>query len=203
MINESQSERINQPYIRAELNPSIDKYREAIESKPQISYLDIGCGIQPRISVALEKNDMWVGCDPAISSKGEQITVASSCRVHPDSKRFVYSDIAAEVPEFKPDFIMCIAPNPKDVADGNIINDELEKFLADKKTQFFYIIFDNRTFEALTYRRQAIHDATIWMQEHGFVWSDANPLRGMIRVNSGDLGASGNKGLIFRRTPKK
>ena len=203
MINESQSERTNQAYIRAELNPDINKFRDVINSKPQVSYFDIGCGIHPRISVALEKNDLWVGCDPAISAKGDQTIVNSGCRVHPDSKRFIYSDIAAEVPEFKPDYIMCIAPNPQDVVEGNIINDELEKFLDEKKTQFFYVFFDDRTQQSQGYRKDAIIETLKWTRKHKFYQSDTNPLRGTLSINSDDLGVYGAKRFIFRRTPRR
>lgn len=200
----NQNETLRTPYVAARLNPSLEEFRSAFGVKPTNSYLDIGCGESPRLSVKLRKGDVWVGCDPAISAPGKTISVHSGVSVDREAKMFVFSDIAAEVPEFKPDYLISIAPNPKDVVEGNIINDELEKFLDQGKYQFFLVVFDNRTFEAQGYLREALRTTLSWMEEHGFKKTVAsNAIRDTFRPNSADLGVSGNRVLVFVRNPKR
>ncbi|OGM17171.1 hypothetical protein A2V61_02435 [Candidatus Woesebacteria bacterium RBG_19FT_COMBO_47_8] len=200
----NQIETLRTPYVAARLNPSRQEFVSAFVEKPARSYLDIGCGEKPRLSVKLGKGDVWVGADPAIAASGETIGVQSGVSVHKDARMFVYSDLAAEVPEFKPDCLISVAPNPKDVVEGNIINDELEKFLDPSKYQFFLLVFDNRTFEAQGYLREALQTTARWMHEHGFQRTIAsNAIRDTFRPNSADLGASGNKVLVFARNPKR
>jgi len=199
----NQIETLRPTYVTARLNPSREEFASAFTEKPSKSYLDIGCGEKPRLSVKLGKGDVWVGADPAIAAKGETVGVQSGVMVDKRAKVFVFSDIAAEVPEFKPDYLISVAPNPKDVVEGNIINDELEKFLDTGKYQFFLIVFDNRTFEAQGYLREALQTTARWMHEHHFQRTIApNQVRDTFRPNSADLGASGNRLLVFARNPR-
>lgn len=199
----NQTETLQPPYVTARLNPSREEFASAFAEKPSRSYLDIGCGEKPRLSVKLGKTDVWVGADPAIAASGATVGVQSGVSVNKEAKLFVFSDIAAEVPEFKPDWLISVAPNPKDVVEGNIINDELEKFLDTGKYQFFLLVFDNRTFEAEGYLREALQATSRWMHEHGFQRTIApNAVRDNFRPNSADLGASGNRLLIFVRSPR-
>jgi hypothetical protein len=192
------------PYVSARLNPPRAEFDSAFGQKPARSYLDIGCGERPRLSVRLREGEVWVGADPAISASGESVSVQSGVHVNPEAKMFIFSDIAAEVPEFKPDWLITVAPNPKDVVEGNIINDDLEKFLDTGKTQFFLLVFDNRTFEAQGYLEDALQVTFVWMQEHGFKRTIAsNAIRDSFKPNSADLGASGNKVLVFAKSPKR
>jgi len=200
----NQTETLQNPYVTARLNPSREEFESAFALKPANSYLDIGCGEKPRLSVKLRKGDVWVGCDPAIASPGKTISVQSGVSVDRDAKMFVFSDIAAEVPEFKPDYLIAVAPNPEDVVEGNIINDELEKFLDQSKHQFFLLVFDNRTFEAQGYLKEALQTTLDWMHEHRFTRTVAsNAIRDTFRPNSADLGASGNRVLVFVKSPKR
>jgi len=200
----NQNETLPPPYVSARLNPSPEEFRSAFVEKPARSYLDIGCGEQPRLSVKLGRGHVWVGADPAIAAPGKTIAVQSGVYIHKDAKMFVFSDIAAEVPEFKPDYLMAVAPNPQDVVEGNIINDELEKFLDPGKLQFFLLVFENRRVEALGYLTEAMQTTTRWMQEHGFQRTIAsNVILDTFRPNSANLEASGNRVMIFGRSPKR
>jgi hypothetical protein len=205
MDRESQSELSPRQIVRAILNPTREEFNALLNARPRdtVQYFDIGCGIDPKVSVKLERGDLWVGCDPSIMKNGNNIDLSASMPIHPESKRIVFSDIAGEVPQFKPDYLMSIAPNPKDIVQGTIINDELEKFIDSKKIQFFLMIFDNRTVESQGYREEAISDVDTWMKEHKFRKHDSNPLRGSFKENSGDLGVLGNKYLVYIRTPKR
>jgi hypothetical protein len=205
MDRESQSELSPRQIVRAILNPTREEFNALLNARPRdtVQYFDIGCGIDPKVSVKLERGDLWVGCDPSIKKNGNNIDLSASMPIHPESKRIVFSDIAGEVPQFKPDYLMSIAPNPKDIVQGTIINDELEKFIDSKKIQFFLMIFDNRTVESQGYREEAISDVDTWMKEHKFRKHDSNPLRGSFKENSGDLGVLGNKYLVYIRTPKR
>lgn len=209
MEGESQTEIARRPYERATLNPSKDEFIRKINSTRGISFLDIGCGENPRMSVGLKKGDLWVGCDPHIRDEnitGSNVQVHTSSANNPDSKLMVFNSDAASVPGFAPDWITCIAPNPKDVIDDKIINYDLEKFFDSSKQQHFLVVLDNRTKEAELYKKEAIKHIKIFMHDLNFKLVSPNEidnLRDYLRKNinykpnSADLGVSGNKYFLF------
>jgi hypothetical protein len=88
----------------------------------------------------------------------------------------VFSDIAADIPKFKPDVLCAVAPNQKDIVNGRIFNDELERFLDPHKQQYFVVETDTRTFEAGGYQSEAKGAIFAWMRENRFVESDPHDL---------------------------
>lgn len=209
MEGESQTEIIRKTYARATLNPSKDEFIREINSARGLSFLDIGCGENPRMSVGLKKGDLWVGCDPHIKEEnitGSCVHVHTSSANNPDSKLIVFNSDAASVPGFAPDWITCIAPNPKDVADDKIINYDLEKFFDSNKKQHFLVVMDNRTKEAELFKKDAIKHIKKFLHDLNFnlISSDeiddlGDYLRTNInfKPNSADLGVSGNQYLLF------
>lgn len=189
------------PYISAVLNPKPAEFQAALKDSFS-TCLEIGCGVSPRSSWRLDKDDVWVGCDPAVSASGDRTQVHLGAPVDRTARMFVFSEIAAEVPEFKPDFLVAVAPNPRYVVEDKVINEDLEKFLDSKKPQYFLLVLDNRTFEAEVYLGKAKQVIKEWMKEHGFNPTQPSELiRQKFRPNSNDLGAFGNTKMCFLRTP--
>lgn len=192
------------PYARAIFSPDLARF-EQIRSQASHSILEIGCGITPRLSWKLGSGDLWVGCDPATSSKepGFVTIQKGGLRINPNASMVVFSDIAADIPKFKPDVLCTVAPNQKDIADGKIFNDELEPFLDSLKQQHFVVELDTRTHEARGYQREAIRVISTWMTESGFKEAEPDdPILDKFSPNSADLGSQ-NIHRCFVRRPKK
>jgi hypothetical protein len=167
--------RTNGSYIRAVLNPQPAQFNEELK-KSSRSILEIGCGVEPRISWRLGSGDIWVGCDPAIghTDSSSILVHKGEMQVNPKSKLVVFSDEVADIPRFKPDIFSAVAPNQQDITEGKIFNDDLTEFLDPnpKRKQYFFIVLDsrldNRTFEVGGYQKEAIKEIREWMAENDF-----------------------------------
>lgn len=207
MVNESQSEsgilfgETRGPYIRVELNPSKEKFRELV-NRSTFRIFDIGCGIEPRLSWHVNTGDLWVGCDPYIYSGSNSIDVHKTQRSLPTNVNLVvFSKDASGVPQFQPDVFSIVAPNQKDLAEERILDYTLEKFIG-SNPQSLIIVLDKRTHESQKYQKQALQLITQWTRENNFVRVDRNGIRGNIigkfKPNSADLGVN-NLSLFFTR----
>jgi hypothetical protein len=185
--NPASYERRAGPYARAILNPDVASFTDLL-AKGRHSILEVGCGNPPRLSWRLISGDIWVGCDPSIDSPGSSILVQKGDRpLKEDTNLVVFSEKVEEVPPFSPDAIVTIAPNPQDIVEGSIFNDELKKFIDINKKQYFVVAIDTRTVEALEYGEEATDDMLKWMKENGFVKSMENPIMDRVVLNSGDI----------------
>jgi hypothetical protein len=168
--------------------------------------LDIGCGDPPRLSWGVTNpNQLWVGCDPAINlQKNERlIDVSSPFKGGIKGKLVVFGDIADEVPQFQPDIISLVSPNPKDIYDENVLSYDLEKFLRiDSKRQHLAIVLDNITFQAAQYRKPAMERIYRWMERFHFEEIDKPTFPCEFRPNS-VLGPGRSTSIYGERVFKK
>jgi hypothetical protein len=201
-ISQSYQERIGPQFVPAVLNPEVSSFNSFVRSS-SYKIFDIGCGHPPRLSWGVKEHQLWVGCDQAITQSGEDIKVHSIFPYPIKGKLVVCSDIAAEVPPFEPDVISLIAPNPKDIYEGNILNFELENFLSKNKTQYLTLVLDNRTYEAMEYGKSAKEEIAKWMNEFHFKKMGGRPIFPCnFMPNSADLGIRNT--LFFGiRNPQK
>jgi len=187
------TDKLGGPYTHTILNPNEVLFREILGAAKH-SILEIGCGVTPRISWnLLSPSDLWIGCDPAIASKEQGITVQKSRHViDRNANLIVFNSLAADLPEFKPDVICAVAPNQKDIAEGKIFNDGLTRFLSPDpgKEQYFVLVLDTRTYEAEGYQNNAKNIIHQWMKQNGFQRiSRDNPVFDNFKPNSADLGS--------------
>lgn len=188
-------------YIGVAVNPNQETFNSDI-GKAQHTILDIGCGEKPRLSWKLNALDMWVGCDPAISrAEGSVMVQRGKFPVSTDAHLALFNSVAADVPAFKPDILSAVAPNQKDIAEGEIFNDELKKFLTTDKDQTFVIVLDTRTHESRAYQRDAKVEIYRWMRENGFARNEESAVMDKFKANSADLGES-NVYLVFTKSKK-
>ncbi len=188
-------------YVHAVLNPKANEFRDMV-SKSKYSILEIGCGSPPRLSWKLVQGDIWIGCDPDIKEGNDSILVLKSeSQPGPNTKLVVFSDIADEIPEIKPDTLIFVAPNPKDICDDKIFNDDLTKFLDQGKKQYAAVALDNRTTEALGYGEEAMEKVLDWMKENNFIQIEKNTLLERFEPNSADL-ESENESMFFVKNLK-
>lgn len=200
--NNKYSERSERKPNEAILNPDSSRFQQILAQSSH-SILEIGCGTDVRVSWGLDKGDLWVGCDPAINSwERDSINVRRGARIDSGARLVVFSDIAADIPKFKPDILCAVAPNQKDIVDGNIFNDELGPFLDPAKQQYFIVELDTRTREARGYQNEAKRTITVWMKENKFRESDPHDsFLYKYNPNSADLGGS-NVRWYFVRNPR-
>jgi len=202
----AENEYVNGSYIHATaVNPDKKDFLKILK-KGKFTILDIGCGKEPRLSWTLEKDDMWVGCDPAIKLPGENNNVSIQLPDNPinrESSLVVFTESVRDIPSFKPDYISIIAPNPKDIVDDKIFNEHLEKFLSDEKEQHIIIALDNRTYESAGYREEAIETIRKWMKDKNFEnlgegddYEDLE-INSRFQPNSADLGELDNLYMLF------
>jgi len=205
----TKNEPVSGPYTHPTLlDPNKKDFLKILEEREKggLTVLDIGCGEEPRLSWELGSNDTWVGCDPAIklSEDGRVSIHIQSGSVDKESKLIVFTESAEDIPSFKPDYISIIAPNPKDIVDGRIFNEGLEKFLTNKKEQKIIIALDDRTFESAGYREEAIETIEKWMGDNNFKSlgegeDDYEDLKidDRFHPNSADLGELGTLYMLF------
>ena len=190
------------PYVFALLNPSDKEFRNQI-NQAGYTVLEIGCGIKPRMSWNTEKDSkgsVWVGCDPGIPENGDSVSVnIGENKLSGSSTLVVYSYGVEEIPVFKPRVTICVAPNPRDIVEDDIIfNDELSDFFGSDKNQYFIISLDNRTFEAQGYRKKAKEKILDWMKENHFRRISPNHILDRFEPNSADL-EEGVPAMYFKR----
>ena len=171
------SEYISGPFVAATLNPDTTTFHQIVNTSDK-STLDIGCGSEPRLSWKLGPSALWVGCDPEIKFEegSTHVSVHKSKPVSTESKLVLFSSVAADVPEFKPDVISIIAPNPKDIDEEQILNTDLEKFLDPGKPQKIVVVLEKRSLEANAALESNKERIGTWMKEHGFKISPEDPI---------------------------
>src|SRR3990167_4228054 len=92
--------RVRGPYVGAAFDPDEPKFREMLLGARR-SILEIGCGVEPRLSWKLAAHDLWVGCDSAIKHQGESIPVHKGTNpISRESALVVFPDQAADIPKF-------------------------------------------------------------------------------------------------------
>lgn len=194
---------IDNPYVWARLNPPKDEFKDLL-NKANHTILEVGCGNPPRLSWSLKNKELWVGCDPAIKDRTREISVhVGDIKVEPQSKLVVFSSALEDIDTFKPNVIICMAPNPENVVDGRIFNDSLSNFLNSEKKQYLIIGLDNRTYEALTHRIKAKEQILQWAWENKFVPIKPGPLiEERFDINSGDTTEADCNLMFFARNIK-
>ncbi len=145
------------------------KLREEV-AKAKFKILDIGPGFNPPLlSIELKEKDLWVGVDPALGFDQNQKVDKGNLEASVNSKRILIPGYADEAPPFKADLMMLVAPNPKDIAEGDLL-DQLEKFFG-QGTQI-YILLDRRTNESRIYGQTAGDKIKSFLKRNGFVPDD-------------------------------
>jgi len=186
--------RVMNSYTNATFNPDNLTFQKQINQASQ-TILEIGCGMEPRVSWKLERQQLWVGCDHQV--KPEYIDKINPSLIHvrvmsskkiPSEQMVVFDKKVAEIPKFYPDTFLLVAPNQKDLKDGNILNDELEPFLSPTKNQGFVLVLDTRTQEASGYQQEAIDNINKWMHKHSFFVENNYDIPDEFKPNSADLG---------------
>lgn len=99
----------------------------------EIGFGDVG-------GISLEKNDLYIGVEPYFegiisfrvnqAERGANVIVVNGCE---------------KLPDFTPDLVLCLAPNPNDIDEGMLY--QYERFINDPKTAVV-VVTDNRTREA-------------------------------------------------------
>ena len=194
----SRSETIRSSHITAITNPNSEDFKKHTDSS-SITILDIGVGAKhPQLSWDLEKGDLWVGCDPGIRKPehggGVQVQTGGK-EIDQNSTLIIFTEPVERVPHFSPDHISVVAPNPQDIVNGEIFNDELEKFLSGKK-QSLVVALDSRTHESAEHRDKATEIIEEWTKNNGFEKDDVED---SFDPNSHDLGASDDQYMSYSR----
>lgn len=214
----------DKPYIKALLNPSMDEVKKMANESNWI-FLDIGCGNPPRLSVD-PKNDLVIACEPTLDVRYDQKTIL--VRKPPvdignePKKLVVFKDYVERIANrlvsnrVFPDIFTCVAPNPADVAMGEIFNDETSMLIdPNNKLQIFIIALERtgQTHEGLSHLHEAHDTINDWMENNGFRKYTGNPggLKNIedkkishaisrFHPNSGDL-RERKEMLVFFRNP--
>lgn len=127
----------------AVINPSVELFREKLQRAKGLKILDIGSG--NRLSMSLKKGDLYVMADPNLDPHG---SIISGLNHREQGSQIVgYATGVEEVPLFKPDLTLMVAPNPTDFYISDILLDS-EDFI--KASRAVLIVLDTRTFEATT-----------------------------------------------------
>jgi hypothetical protein len=195
---ESLKSQVTKPYVSAHVDPP-DWVFEHHKRLVSFSVLDIGCGVQPRLSWELKSGDFWVGCDPNYKNG---LVYKGSIPMDRRAVLTIFRSRVEDVPEFKPDLISVIAPNQQDIADGQIFNDEIRKFLDPQKEQTLVVVLDTRTVEAFDYQPKAKQIIKQWAKENGFKPDAENQILDKFRLNSADAGVK-NIRLCYIRNPSR
>lgn len=206
--NQINSERSRSLYVNALYNPS---NLSELERKSVFTVFEIGCGTNPpRTSWTFRsENQLWVGCDPWIDQKsGLTIPVLKPKTLNSElyfpGKYVVYNKNASEV-SLTPDIFCAVAPNPKDIVEGNILNfEDFDNKLSTSKSQLFIAALETSTQEAYGYLHSAKIILKTTLSDLGFDLMDEKPdFKGStFTVNSADAGAKIIK-LAYMRNPSK
>jgi hypothetical protein len=195
-------ETVRGPYLSAVFNPDSDQFRQ-MESPRARTILEIGCGVNPRLSWGLNSGDLWVGCDPAATKgiviKGERPVKRSAGLVI-----FPYKaeELAEKFPGLKPDVISIVAPNQEDIVKRRIFNDGLKKFLDPEKEQVMIVVLDTRTVEAEQYQEEAKQIIRDWRSNNGFKPDTENLVLDDFKLNSADTVVKNIKLCYVRNSEK-
>lgn len=166
------------PYVRALLNPSMDEVKKMANESNWV-FLDIGCGNPPRLSVD-PKNDLVISCEPTLEVRYDQSTILMrkpAVKIDNDPKLVVFKDYVERVASslssnrIYPDILTCVAPNPNDVAMGEIFNDEAALLIDPKnKLQIFILALERtgQTNEGQSHLDEAQGVIYNWMENNGF-----------------------------------
>lgn len=100
--------------------------------------LEIGPGKSG--GVGLNKNDLYIGIEPNFG--GELNFKVNKAEL---GAKIAILDDSLNLPDFPPDLVICLAPNPNDIDNGMLW--EYERFINRKKTAVV-IVLDTRTWEA-------------------------------------------------------
>lgn len=191
-------ERRSGPYISILANPDRNEFYKLLKSS-QVSILDVGCGetnpqmgVYPRCSWKAKEGTLWIGCDPKAKAENKRVLIHQSHNPRPEEMVFFTREVDT-IPQFSPDYISLVAPNPQDIVEGLLY--QLDNFLQ-KATVI--IILDNRTQEAKMFGRKA--------KSAIFKWAKENKLRHLAEwqkpdiflPNSADLG-SNNSLFVFKK----
>lgn len=169
----------DKPYIKALLNPNIDEVKK-LSYDSNWTILDIGCGNPPRLSFD-PKNDLVIGCEPILNFNPDQKTImVRKPPIEMDDqpkKVVIYKDYVERTASrlssngIYPDVLISVAPNPADIKNGEIFNDE-SSFLIDPKgkLQVFMIAIEKpkQTHEGTSYLGEAKEIIRDWMKDNGF-----------------------------------
>lgn len=196
-----QSEVVQGQHLNALTDPNESEFRKLLEKSSGKTILDIGSGSNPILSWEPERGGLWVGCDPSINKpeSGRAVQVhKSDMEIQTGSNFIIFTRPVDEVPKFSPDYISAVAPNPKDVVDGKIFNEDLKKFLSDK-TQYFVVVLDDRTFQSKDYGKDAREIIEKWMEDNDFIGPEMDDyIDDSFEPNSADLNGT-EEIMCFRR----
>lgn len=111
---------------------------EKTRIKGGLVILEVGFGEVGGIS--LEKNDLYIGVEPRFEGK-------LSFKVNKAERgaKVIVLDDSMKLPKFRPDLLLCLAPNPNDIDDGMLY--EYRKIIEDGGVPVV-IVTDTRTREA-------------------------------------------------------
>ena len=123
------------------LNPTKAEMQKQIEeARTQKGKVILEIGPGESLGVEVKKNDVYIGVEPYSSSKQLKDRVN---RANPEAKINLVEN-AYTLPDFAPDLMLMVAPNPNDIEDG-ILFDYEGKF---NQAKGIVIALDTRTREA-------------------------------------------------------
>lgn len=177
----------------AKYDESRAAFRREVE-KSNFKVLDVGPGFNPPVlSIDQKDGDLWIGVDPALDYEVDTKTQRGERLVEMGASRILVPGEADVMPAFKADLIMIVAPNPKDIVEGGLL-DQIEKYLG--KGTMVYLKLDNRTMESAIYGKSAKAKIIDFFRQHGFISDELNDLNGRMIDTSTSKDAVG--GSVFK-----
>lgn len=128
-------------FSEAEVNPSDQTFKEALGRAKGLIILDIGSG--NRLSMSLKKGDLYVMVDPNLDPHSSLNSGFN--RREPGSQIVGFSSEIDDVPDFRPNLTLMVAPNPVDILEGDLLQDSL-RFI--RASQAVMVVFDKITIES-------------------------------------------------------
>ncbi len=123
------------------INPQEDVFIDIVARTTGKRILDVGSG--GRLSVSLRSGDLYVMVDPMMGPGGS--IISGENRREQGSKTVCFSSDIQDVPRFRSDLVMMVAPNPVDIIDGDLLDQLLPYFRMSKNVLF---VLDTGTIEA-------------------------------------------------------